>query len=165
MEFEEKKDGGGTTVVEPNAGGTDVKTFTQSEIDAIVEERLNREKKKYPTKEELGQFKSWKAQKELEEQENAKKPPEVDNSELYRAKSEIELLKLKANPDFMEFLVAKLSAMDGDFKENAETLKTESPQYFEPKETRRVSNSPRLNGGNISSGTSAEKMNAFLRGV
>ena len=35
------------------------KTFTQADVDALVQRRLERERKKYPSEDELSAFRSW----------------------------------------------------------------------------------------------------------
>ena len=35
------------------------KTFSQAEVDALIQKRLERERKKYPNDEELSAFRSW----------------------------------------------------------------------------------------------------------
>ena len=46
----------------------DEKTFTQAELDAVVQDRLSKAKKGMPTKEELAAFKAWQEGQKTEEQ-------------------------------------------------------------------------------------------------
>ncbi len=140
-------------------------TFTQAELDAKIEERLARERKKFPSKDEMTAFKTWKASQTPPEP-TAPPEPVVDNTALIQAKSELELYKLNAQPEFMEFLIAKLSAMDGDdIKANAVAVKEKNPQYFQPVQTKRVATAPRMGGGSKPPATTNEKMNNLLRGI
>ena len=116
------------TVDDATQGATAEKTFTQSEMDAIIGERLNRLKAKYADYDELAQ--KAKAYDEAEE---------ASKSELQKAVEERDRLAsmLKAMEDEKAHAeaVAKaaaehgvdpmlLSRMNGDVEENAAYLKT-----------------------------------------
>lgn len=45
--------------------------YTQADIDSAVEKRLARERRKYPSKEELAEFKAWKAEQRVEPEDEA----------------------------------------------------------------------------------------------
>lgn len=45
--------------------------YTQADIDSAVEKRLARERRKYPSKEELAEFKAWKAEQRTEPEDEA----------------------------------------------------------------------------------------------
>lgn len=47
------------------------KTFTQAELDKIVTERVAREKAKFPTKEELAEYKKWRDENKTAEEKTA----------------------------------------------------------------------------------------------
>ncbi len=42
------------------AASAQEKTFTQAEVDALIRDRLGRERSKYPTKDELDAYRAWK---------------------------------------------------------------------------------------------------------
>lgn len=65
------------------------KTFTQEELDSIVETRLARERKKIPPKEELAAFKAWQA-------EQKKDQPEDQQAAEYKNKYEAAQAELEA---------------------------------------------------------------------
>lgn len=56
------------------------KTFTQSELDEIVKERLDRERKKYPDKKALEEFKAWQDSKKSAEELAAEKVAAAENA-------------------------------------------------------------------------------------
>lgn len=64
---EEKEEG------EENSGEEETKTFTQDEVDKLIKDRLKREKKGQPTKEELKAFKEWQDSKKTNEEKNLEK--------------------------------------------------------------------------------------------
>lgn len=65
----ENSGGGDPTKSTSNSEGTG-KTFTQAEMDAIIKQRIEREKKNMPDKEQLKAFKAWQdSQKTAEEKQ------------------------------------------------------------------------------------------------
>ena len=53
---------------EPNARGQPVQTFTQEDVNRIVQERLAREKKSAPSESEMKEFNEWKEGQKTEQQ-------------------------------------------------------------------------------------------------
>lgn len=44
------------------------KTFTQADVDALIQKRLDRERKKYPSEDELSAFRTWKESQQTEQE-------------------------------------------------------------------------------------------------
>ena len=65
-----------TQTTNQNEGQASEKTFTQEELNKIVQERLDKEKKKMPSKEDLKAFKEW---KESQKQKLKNKPKKMLN--------------------------------------------------------------------------------------
>ena len=116
-----------------------VKTFTQEEVDNIVKERLAKAKKGIPSKEDLAKYNEWKdSQKtqqdkydELVKQDNEK---EITILNLQR---ENEVLKYGITDlDEVEFIVFKVSKMDGDFSDNLKNYLADNPKYAKKQETK-----------------------------
>lgn len=130
-----------TTVVEETQNNSDdvVKTFTQEEVNNIVKERLAKEKKGIPSKEELAKYNEWKeSQKTQEDKYNdlLKSSGEKDTT-ISTLKMENEVLKAGINdPDEVEFIVYKVGKMDGDFSENLKEYLTSNPKYIKKNETK-----------------------------
>ena len=74
---------------------TQEKTFTQSEVDALVQRRLERERKKYPNDDELTAFRTWKDSQQTEQERWNSLTRERDESrtELSSVKAELEQMK------------------------------------------------------------------------
>jgi len=115
-----------------------VKTFTQEEVDNIVKQRLAKAQKGIPSKEELTKYNEWKeSQKtqqdkydELIKQDNEK------NATINTLTRENEVLKAGIiDEDEVEFIVYKVSKMEGDFSENLKNYLAENPKYTK-KETK-----------------------------
>lgn len=106
-----------TEQVEKNS----VKTFTQAEVDEIVKTRLAKEKKGIPSKEELTKYNEWKESQKTQEDKyndlvklNGQKDTEISNLQ-----KENKVLKAGIkDQDEIEFIVYKVSKMDGDFDQN-----------------------------------------------
>jgi len=125
------------TVDNATQGATaEERTFTQSEMDAIIGERLKRDRAKYADYDEL----KAKAAKYDEAEEASKSELQKAVEERDRFKAELD--KLKAERERAE-LVAKVAAekgvdaallarMSGDVDENAEFLKEQMAQSKYP---------------------------------
>lgn len=104
--------------------------YTQADIDAAIEKRLARERRKMPSKEEMAEFKAWKA---------AKEPPAEDKA-LADEKAKAEALELKiacyeagVKKDSVEAVTAiaeKLAKKgDVDMEEAIEQVLTKYPAF------------------------------------
>lgn len=71
------------------------KTFTQADVDALVQRRLDRERKKYPSDDELSAFRSWKESQQTEQERwnNLTKERDESRAALSAAQAELEQLK------------------------------------------------------------------------
>ena len=68
----------------------EVKTFTQEEVNTIVQERLDKFKKKMPSKEELDAYNNWKESQKSESEKALEKDKRIEEleHELLKAKNE-----------------------------------------------------------------------------
>ncbi len=152
-----------------NAGAEkDVKTFTQEELDSIVNERLAREKKKMPSKEDMALFKTWQAENKAKEDVKTPSAEDVQiKNELSQAKAELELFKAGIKTEYLEFVGFKISSMDSDdeLSEKVATFKKNNPQYFADLSVQKKgSANPRMTGGSKPQ-SSNQKMNDLIRGI
>ena len=71
------------------------KTFTQADVDALIQKRLDRERKKYPSEDELSAYRSWKESQQAEQERwNAlTKERNESRAALSAAQAELEQLK------------------------------------------------------------------------
>ena len=116
-----------------------VKTFTQEDVNNIVKERLAKEKKGIPSKEELAEFNEWKeSQKTQQDKYNdlVKKDSEKDAT-ITNLQRENEVLKSGVtDADEIEFIVYKVGKMDGDFTENLKQYLADNPKFAKKQETK-----------------------------
>lgn len=109
------------------------KTFTQEELDKIVQDRLDREKKKMPSKEELKAFKEWQESQKTAEQKQAEKEAEYQKTldELNTLKQTNAVLEAGVNKDDADYVLFKVSKMEGEFDENLAKFLKDNPKYLE----------------------------------
>lgn len=71
------------------------KTFTQADVDKVIQTRLERERKKYPSEEEITAYRTWKDSQQTEQERQAKRDKELADSKsaLSAAQSELEQVK------------------------------------------------------------------------
>lgn len=109
------------------------KTFTQEELNKIVQERLDKEKKKMPSKEELKAFKDWQESQKTAEQKQAEKDAEYRKTldELNTLKQTNAVLSAGVNKDDADYVLFKVSKMEGEFEENLAKFLKDNPKYLE----------------------------------
>lgn len=71
------------------------KTFTQADVDKMIQARLDRERKKYPSEEEIAAYRTWREGQQTEQERQAKRDKELADSKsaLTAAQAEIEQMK------------------------------------------------------------------------
>lgn len=155
-----------TTATEPE------KTFTQADVDALIQKRLDRERKKYPTEEELTAFRAWKGSQQTEKEKIATLTSERDTARTSLADAEAKLeqyerekfLTSKGVPsddlDYYAFKIGKLVTDKKSFESAAEEfLKDNAPNKV------RVDMTAPLDRGKTAATTANDAMNALIRGA
>lgn len=107
---------------------TEEKTFTQEEVNRM----LAKEKKNMPSKEELKAFNEWKENQKTAEQKQSEKETKYQetlskNTELER---ENKAFKAGVNLEDVDYVIFKVSKIDGDFEENLESFLKDNPKYL-----------------------------------
>ena len=105
----------------------------QKMADAIVAKKL----KGMPSKEELKAYNDWKESQKTEEQKKADKEAENTrkDKELSDTKKELAVYKAGVNSDEVDFIIFKVSKMEGDFEENLEKFLKDNPKYLKTVDT------------------------------
>lgn len=136
------------TVTEPveKTEKAEVKTFTQEEVNAM----LAKEKKKMPSKEELKEFKEWQESKKTEAEKQAEKEAEYQKTlnELNTLKQTNAVLKAGVNKDDADYVLFKVSKMEGEFDENLAKFLKDNPKYLEKELTK---TEPKATGTSVKS--------------
>lgn len=110
------------------------KTFSQAEVDALIQKRLERERKKYPNDEELSAFRSWQESQQTEQEKwnNLTRERDESRAALESANKELEQLK-RANyvaskgfsgeeAEFIAFKAAKMVDDKTTFEKAVDSL-------------------------------------------
>jgi hypothetical protein len=116
-----------------------VKTFTQDEVNAIVKERLAKAQKGIPSKEELTKYNEWKESQKTQQDkydELIKNDAEKDSTISNLKKENLVLKSGVTDADEIEFIVYKVSKMDGDFEDNLKQYLADNPKYIKKEETK-----------------------------
>lgn len=162
-----------TTNTDTQNGGEEQKTFTQEEVNSIVEERLAKAKKNMPSKEELQQYNEWKETQKTEQEKINDKINQLqtnngtltnENSQL---KAQLEVLNNNAKKEFVKFITSEVLAMVNettDLKTAIKSYKKDNPQYFGDTVIKKTQTSPSLNAGGDKPQTTNDIMNSILRG-
>lgn len=113
------------------------KTFTQSDLDKIVGERLKREKSKMPAKEDLDAFKDWKKSQQTEQEKLAEERKEFETvkQEIVRLKNEKEVLKSGVDSKYADYVTFEVSKNEGNFADNLNEFMKNNPQFGKGTET------------------------------
>ena len=128
-----------TTAEEVGTNSEEVveKTFTQSEVDNIVKERLAKAKKGIPSKEELTKYNEWKESQKTQQDkydELVKEGSEKDTTISNLQKENLVLKSGVTDSDEVEFIVYKVSKMDGDFEENLKEYLANNSKFTKKQE-------------------------------
>ena len=123
--------------VENNSEQVVEKTFTQKEVNDIVEKRLAKERKGIPSKEEMENYNKWKESQKTQQDkydELVKKDGEKDNT-ISNLQRENEILRAGiTDSDDVEFILYKVGKMDGNFSDNLKNYLADNPKYTKKQE-------------------------------
>ena len=105
------------------------KTFTQEDVDRIIKDRL----KRMPSKEELKAFKDWQESQKTAEQKQAEKEAEYAQKDTTISQLQKENAILKAGVkevDDIDYVLFKVSKMEGEFEENLAKFLKDNPKFL-----------------------------------
>lgn len=136
---EEKTEG---TVTEP-VGKTE-KTFTQDEVNAMILKETNKLNKKYEGV-DLQKYKEWEESQKTETEKQTELTQNLASttSERDSLKKENQVLRSGVNADDVDYVLFKVSKMEGEFEENLENFLKENPKYLQREE---VAAAPKTTG-------------------
>lgn len=113
-------------------GGQEQKTFTQEELNTIVETRLAKAKKDMPSKDELKKYNEWKEAQKTEQEKMAEKETEYQKAlaEKEQIINENKILKAGVNAEDTDYVLFKVTKMEGDFEENLSKFLKDNPRFL-----------------------------------
>lgn len=125
------------------------KTFTQEEVNAM----LNKEKKKMPSKEDLKAFREWQEAQKTDAEKQKELTQKMTDTEKENAslKQEIQVLKSGVNVDDVDYILFKVSKMEGEFEDNLKDFIKNNPKYLQTKKDTEETTT--------TNGTSVKKLN------
>ena len=119
-----------TQTTEKNEGKAevDVKAEAQKIADAMLAKKM----KGMPSKEELKAFKEWQESQKTAEQKQAEKDAEYQKTlnELNTLKQTNAILEAGVNKDDADYVLFKVSKMEGEFEENLAKFLKDNPKYL-----------------------------------
>lgn len=107
----------------------DLKAEAQKIADAMVAKKM----KGMPSKEELKAFKDWQESQKTAEQKQAEKDAEYKEKDIKISELEKENAVLKAgvtDGDDIDYILFKVSKMEGEFEENLAKFLKDNPKYL-----------------------------------
>ena len=176
FEMEDNKDNKVVTPTTntPENGGQEQKTFTQEELNEIVETRLAKAKKDMPSKEELQAYNEWKQNQKTEQEKNEELMNQLKanngtlTDENAKLKAQIQIMNSNVKKEFVKFVTSEImSQVDdkNDFDTVLKSYKKDNPQYFGDTVIKKTQTSPSLNAGGDKPQTTNDIMNNILRGA
>lgn len=107
------------------------KTFTQEEVNSMLKKEKQKAEKKYEGI-DITKYKEWQESQKTAEQKQAEKETEYQktlnkNTEL---ENENKAFKAGVNKDDVDYVVFKVSKMEGDFEENLTSFLSDNPKYL-----------------------------------
>ena len=108
------------------------KTFTQEEVNSYLKKEKAKILKDIPSKEELKVFKEWQEEQKTAEQKQAEKETQSQKTLLEKQNlvQENQVLKAGVNIEDVDYVVFKVSKLEGEFNENLTQFLKENPKYL-----------------------------------
>lgn len=108
------------------------KTFTQEEVNSYLKKEKAKILKDIPSKEELKVFKEWQEEQKTAEQKQEEKETQYQKTLLEKQNlvQENQVLKAGVNIEDVDYVVFKVSKLEGEFNENLTQFLKENPKYL-----------------------------------
>ena len=160
---------------EPNVQGTEItaqpqeKTFTQADVDKLIQTRLERERKKYPSEEEITAYRTWKDGQQTEQERQAKQAKDLADSKAALTASQAEVEQLRRD----KYVLSKgLTGEDAEFIAFKAMKMVNDKTTFEQAVDALTANRKKATfdwtapaGGGTKENTANQQMNALIRGA
>lgn len=107
------------------------KTFTQEEVNSMLKKEKQKAEKKYEGI-DITKYKEWQESQKTAEQKQAEKETEYQNtlSKNESLMQENQVLRAGVNTDDVDYVVFKVSKMEGEFEENLAKFLKDNPKYL-----------------------------------
>lgn len=111
------------------------KTYTQDEVNGLLKKEKEKYQKKIPSKERLEALEKYEESQKSAEQKQAEKETKYQKalSDLQEKENYIAVLESGVSKDDSDYVLFKVSKMEGDFNENLEEFLKSNPKYTNTK--------------------------------
>jgi len=126
-----------------------VKTFTQEEVNTMLKKEKQKAEKKYEGI-DVAKYKEWVESQKTAEQKQAEKEAEYQAKDTTISQLQKENAVLKAgvkDADDIDYVLFKVSKMEGEFEENLAKFLNDNPKYLKGEEL----NEPKATGAPVKS--------------
>ncbi|MBR3133387.1 MAG: hypothetical protein IKG42_04910 [Clostridia bacterium] len=150
----------GTQANENKDEGKAEKTYTQAEYNALDKKLKEKYEKKYEGI-DIKAYKEWVESQKTAEQKESEKETEYKNtlSKNESLEKENKALKSGVNTDDLDYVIFKVSKMDGDFNDNLETFLKDNPKFLNSNKGEKKEEEINLGGNHTEKGnTDLSKM-------
>lgn len=145
------------------------KTFTQADVDKMIQSRLDRERKKYPSEEEITAYRTWKDSQQTEQERQAKQAKDLADSKAALTASQAEVEQLRRD----KYVLSKgLTGEDAEFIAFKAMKMVNDKTTFEQAVDALTANRKKATfdwtapaGGGTKENTANQQMNALIRGA
>ena len=145
------------------------KTFTQADVDKMIQSRLDRERKKYPSEEEITAYRTWKDSQQTEQERQAKQAKDLADSKAALIASQAEVEQLRRD----KYVLSKgLTGEDAEFIAFKAMKMVDDKTTFEQAVDALTANRKKATfdwtapaGGGTKENTANQQMNALIRGA
>lgn len=119
-----------TQTTQKDEGKAEVEMISKEEAQRMVDKALA---KNLPPKAEMQEFREWKESKKTDAEKQTEKELELEKTrnELSSIKQENLALKKGVNSDDLDYVVFKVSKLDGEFEDNLEDFLKENPKFIQ----------------------------------
>lgn len=141
---------------ENTSNDTSTKTFSQDEVNAMLKKEKEKASKKIPDSKQYKAFLDWQESQKTAEQKNAEKEAQYQKamSDLQDAQRTLAILDKGVDREQADFVLFKVSKMDGDFEDNLTDYLKEHPQYLKASQTTDI-NDKQTTGSSVQKGATS----------
>ena len=124
------------TVTGPVTKTEETKTFTQEEVNAMVLKATDKINKKYKDV-DLDAYNKWQESQKTETEKQTELTQKMTDTanENISLKQENQVLRSGVNAEDVDYVVFKVSKMEGEFEDNLKDFLKDNPKYLQTNET------------------------------
>ena len=127
------------------------KTYTQDEVNSLLKKEKEKYQKKIPSKERMEALEKYEESQKSAEQKQAEKETAYQKalSDLAEKDNYIAVLESGVSKEDSDYVLFKVSKMEGDFNENLEEFLKSNPKYINQKQEKETDESGKTDGVSV----------------